>query len=83
MSPSRFHCATVLLVFCRISKLLITIQFLLSNRYVNVVVWSSGMIPVLGTGGHGFNSRNDPFFAHREKEGQGRRQSSPDGNGQV
>lgn len=27
-----------------------------------VVVWSSGMIPVLGTGGHGFNSRNDPFF---------------------
>ena len=29
----------------------------------HVAVWSSGMIPVLGTGGHGFNSRNRPLFS--------------------
>ncbi|KAG8343824.1 hypothetical protein TRVL_05340 [Trypanosoma vivax] len=26
-----------------------------------MAVWSSGMIPALGAGGHGFNSRNGPF----------------------
>ena len=26
-----------------------------------MAAWSSGMIPVLGTGGHGFNSRSGPF----------------------
>jgi hypothetical protein len=26
-----------------------------------VAAWSSGMIPVSGTGGHGFNSRSGPF----------------------
>lgn len=31
------------------------------QRQSTVVAWSSGMIPVLGTGGHGFNSRSDPF----------------------
>ena len=36
-----------------------------------MAVWSSRMIPVLGTGGHGFNSRCGPAFfsrsTHREK----------------
>ena len=27
-----------------------------------VAVWSSGMIPVLGTGGQGFNSPNGPLL---------------------
>ena len=27
--------------------------------------WSSGMIPVLGTGGPGFNSRIAPFYNHQ------------------
>ena len=27
-----------------------------------MAAWSSGMIPVLGTGGHGFNSRSGPIF---------------------
>ena len=34
----------------------------LNYARITLAVWSSGMIPVLGTGGQGFNSPNGPFL---------------------
>ena len=32
------------------------------NLALQLAVWSSGMIPASGAGGHGFDSRNAPFI---------------------
>ena len=34
-------------------------------------VWSRGMIPALGAGGPGFDSRNGPFASEQKREGLG------------
>ena len=47
----------------------ISIQYLniaITYRPLTAAVWSSGMIPALGAGGPGFNSRSSPIFSFLE-----------------